>query len=212
MEMLTKILPSLLEGTKNTCWVFLYTLVLSLPLAMIITLVRTVPSKIIEKMIGFYVYVMRGTPLLLQMMFIFFGLPYLGLTLNRETSIMVAFVLNYAAYFAEIFRGGLNAVDSGQTEAATALGLSEFRMFSRILMPQAFRNALPSVGNEILTLIKDTSLINILGASELLKAGKSAVNMYASAVPFIYVGIIYLLLSAVLSILIQKVEVRFNYY
>ena len=155
---------------------------------------------------------MRGTPLLLQLMFIFFGMPYLGLTLSRELSIFIAFTLNYTAYFIEILRGALSAVDPGQAEAGKMLGFSRRYIYFRIQLPQALRTAMPSIGNEVLNLVKDTSLIYVLGASELLKAGRSAVNTYATALPFVVVGILYLAMCGGFSWLLGRIEKRISYY
>jgi ABC-type amino acid transport system permease subunit len=145
-------------------------------------------------------------------MFIFFGLPYLGITLDRNTSIYVAFILNYTAYFLEIIRGGIQSVDINQSEACQVLGYSKARTYGRIILPQAIVNCFPSLSNEVLTLIKDTSLINILGASELLKAGRNAVNTYATAIPFIYVGIIYLTMTFIIEIIMKNIEKRIDCY
>jgi ABC-type amino acid transport system permease subunit len=155
-----------------------------------------------------FIMIERGTPLLLQMMFIFFGLPYLGITLDRDSAIYIAFILNYTAYFMGIIRGGIQSIDKGQLEACQVLGYSRKAAFSRIILPQALYACFPSIGNEVLTLIKDTSLITVLGASELLKAGRSAVNTYATATPFIYVGIIYLCMTTCAEYIMKKMEKR----
>ncbi len=212
MEMLTKTLPSLLAGTKITLLVFGVTLAMSLPLAIALSFIRELNSKIINRFIGIYTYIERGTPLLLQLMFVFFGLPYLGIVISRELAIVIAFVLNYTAYLAEILRGGMNAINDGQYQTGKVLGLSNLSILRKIMLPQAIKNSLPAIGNEVLSLVKDTSLIYILGASELLKAGRGAVNTYASAIPFIYVAIIYLAISAVCTLIMKKIESRYDYY
>ena len=145
-------------------------------------------------------------------MFVYFGLPYLGITLSRDAAIYTAFILNYSAYFMEILRGGINAIDDGQFKAAKVLGLSQSFTFLQITLPQCIRNSLPSIGNEVLALVKDTSLITILGASELLKAGRSAVNVYATATPFIFVAIFYLLMTFVITKIMNYAEKRSAYY
>ena len=149
---------------------------------------------------------------MVQLMFIFFGMPYLGLTLSRELSIFIAFTLNYTAYFIEILRGALSAVDPGQAEAGKMLGFSRRYIYFRIQLPQALRTAMPSIGNEVLNLVKDTSLIYVLGASEPLKAGRSAVNTYATALPFVVVGILYLAMCGGFSWLLGRIEKRISYY
>ena len=163
-------------------------------------------GKPVRRLFQLYVTLMRGTPLLLQLMFVFFGMPYLGVTLSRESSILIAFVLNYTAYFLEILRGSLSAVDPGQQEAGRMLGFSRATIYFRILLPQAFRTAMPSIGNEVLNLVKDTSLIYVLGATDLLKAGRAAVNTYATALPFVAVGAIYLALCGGMALIMKRIE------
>lgn len=212
MEVLIKIFPSLIQGAAVTLQVFLVTLACSLPLACLLSALQQMTGKLGSAIFQLYITIERGTPLLLQLMFIFFGLPYLGITLSREVSIFVAFILNYTAYFIEIFRGAIASIDKGQQEAGLVLGFSRSVLFFRILLPQAIRNAIPSVGNEVLNLVKDTSLIYVLGASELLKVGRGAVNTYATALPFVAVGLIYLAMCAILTVGMRWLENKMNYY
>ena len=151
------------EGTLVTLRVFAVTLCLSLPFSVLLASIQTLNIKPLNAFFRLFVLIERDTPLLLQMMFIFFGLPYMGITLDRETSIYVAFVLNYTAYYMEILRGGIQSVDVGQFEASQVLGYSKSAAFLRIILPQAFQSCLPSIGNEVLSLIKDTSLITVTG-------------------------------------------------
>lgn len=201
-----KLILPLFEGTLVTLQVFAGTFAVSLPLAILLASIQAAKIKPLNFLFQLFIMIERGTPLLLQMMFVFFGLPYMGITLNREASIYLAFILNYTAYFMEILRGGINSVDPGQLEACQVLGYSRFASYVRVILPQALQACFPSIGNEVLTLIKDTSLITVLGASELLKAGRSAVNTYGTAIPFIYVGIIYLLLTTTAEFLLKKTE------
>lgn len=212
MNLFIKMLPSLFEGSIVTLKVFFITLVVSIPLSFILAFINNRENKIINSIFWAYVYVERGTPLLLQLMFIYFGLPYLGITFSREMAIYVTFILNYSAYFIEILRGGINAIDDGQFKAAKVLGLGKSYTFAHITLPQCIRNCLPSIGNEVLNLVKDTSLITILGASELLKAGRNAVNRYATASPFIFVAIFYLLMTFVITRIMNYLEKRSAYY
>ena len=205
-------LPSLFEGSITTLKVFFITLIISLPLSFILAFINNRENRIINTIFWAFIYVERGTPLLLQLMFVYFGLPYLGITLSRDAAIYAAFILNYSAYFMEILRGGINAIDDGQFKAAKVLGLSQSFTFLQITLPQCIRNSLPSIGNEVLALVKDTSLITILGASELLKAGRSAVNIYATATPFIFVAIFYLLMTFVITKIMNYAEKRSAYY
>lgn len=212
MSLFIKMLPSLFEGSITTLKVFFITLIISLPLSFILAFINNRENRIINTIFWAYIYVERGTPLLLQLMFVYFGLPYLGITLSRDAAIYAAFILNYSAYFMEILRGGINAIDDGQFKAAKVLGLSQSFTFLQITLPQCIRNSLPSIGNEVLALVKDTSLITILGASELLKAGRSAVNVYATATPFIFVAIFYLLMTFVITKVMNYAEKRSAYY
>ena len=154
-----KLILPLFEGTLVTLQVFAITFAVSLPLAILLASIQAARIKIINLFFQLFIMIERGTPLLLQMMFVFFGLPYMGVTLDRETSIYLAFVLNYTAYFMEILRGGINSVDAGQLEACQVLGYSRFASYVRVILPQALQACFPSIGNEVLTLIKDTSLI-----------------------------------------------------
>ena len=159
MNLFIKMLPSLFEGSITTLKVFFITLIISLPLSFILAFINNRENRIINTIFWAYIYVERGTPLLLQLMFVYFGLPYLGITLSRDAAIYTAFILNYSAYFMEILRGGINAIDDGQFKAAKVLGLSQSFTFLQITLPQCIRNSLPSIGNEVLALVKDTSLI-----------------------------------------------------
>ena len=155
---------------------------------------------------------MRGTPLLLQIIVIFFGLPLLGITFDRFPSAIIAFTLNYGAYFGEIFRAGIQSIDEGQIEAAEVLGITPKDTFFRIILPQAFKTVLPPVANEITTLVKDTSLVYIVGMDELLKVGKIASNRDVSLLPLLVVGAVYLIVIGILSKLLKKLEYKYDYY
>ena len=212
MNLFIKMLPSLFKGSITTLKVFFVTLIISLPLSFILAFINNRKNRIINSIFWAYIYVERGTPLLLQLMFIYFGLPYLGITLSREIAIYTTFILNYSAYFIEILRGGIIAIDDVQFKAAKVLGLSNSYTFLNITLPQCVRNSLPSIGNEVLNLVKDTSLITILGASELLKVGRNAVNLYATATPFIFVAIFYLLMTFAITRVMNYLEKRSAYY
>lgn len=214
-KVLEMFVPMTLEGLKTTLGVFLITLIASLPLSIVVAKLRMSKNKIISAITGIYIYIMRGTPLLLQLMFIFFGfyyVPYIGYAFSRIQAVFIAFILNYTAYFAEIFRGGINSIDIGQYEASEVLGLSRTHTFIKIILPQVIKNVLPSIGNEVITLVKDTSLVYILGASDILKAAKSVSNKYSAFSPYIYVGLVYLAITAVLTKLLSKIENKYNYY
>jgi polar amino acid transport system permease protein len=205
-------MPQVLEGLKVTLEIFALTLILSIPLGVVIAVMRTSKVLIVNKISEVYILIMRGTPLLLQIIVIFFGLPMVGITFDRFPAAILAFVLNYGAYFGEIFRAGIASIDDGQVEGAKVLGLSSKDTFFRIILPQAFKRVIPPVANEITTLVKDTSLVYVLGMDELLKIGKTAANRDVSLVPLLIVGVVYLIVIAILSQVLKKVEEKYDYY
>lgn len=204
--------PQVLEGLKVTMEIFLLTLILSIPLGVLVALGRLSKIKIINKLTGFYVLIMRGTPLLLQIVFIFFGLPNLNIVIGRFPAAIIAFTLNYAAYFGEIFRAGISSVDIGQNEASQVLGLSKKDTFFRIILPQAFKIILPPIANEIVTLVKDTALVYVIGIDELLRVGKIACNRDSSLLPLLIIGIVYLILIGIFTKIFDKIEKKYQYY
>lgn len=212
MNSIISLLPQVLDGLKVTLEVFILTLVFSIPLGIVTALGRLSKNKILCQVTGFYVLIMRGTPLLLQIVFIFFGLPIVGITFDRFPAAIIAFSLNYAAYFAEIFRAGIVSIDEGQYEGAKVLGFPQKYIFFKIVLPQAVKRILPAMANEVITLVKDTALVYVVGLDELLKVGKIASNKEASLIPLFAVGIIYLLLISVFSRLFRNIEKRFSYY
>lgn len=212
MAYINSLLPSLISGLTTTLEIFIITLLISIPLGVVVAFGRLSNIKVISKTIQSYILVMRGTPLMLQLVFVFFGLPYIGIALDRNSAALVAFILNYAAYFAEIFRGGIDSIEIGQYEGAIVLGLSKVRTITRIILPQVIKRVLPSVGNEVINLVKDTSLVYVVGLGELLRAGKIASNRDATLIPFVAVGIIYLLIVMLLTEGFKRLEQRYSYY
>lgn len=206
------LLPQLLNGLKITLSIFILTALISIPFGILISIFREKATKVSRYIIDTYILLMRGTPLLLQIIFVFFGLPLIGIKFNRFDASVVAFILNYAAYFAEIFRAGIESIDEGQIEASSMLGLSEFNIYKRIILPQAFKRVIPAIGNEIITLIKDTSLVYIVGLQDILMVGKIATNRYASLLPLLLVGIVYILLVLILTNIFKVLEKKYNYY
>lgn len=206
------LLPSMVDGIIITLEIFFLTLIFSIPLGIIVSIGRLSKIKPLSKITEFYIWVMRGTPLMLQIVFIFFGLPIVGITFDRFIAVFIAFVLNYGAYFGEIFRGGMESIDKGQYEAAKVLGLTPYKTFIRIVLPQMFKIVLPSIANEVVTLVKDTSLVYVVGIGELLRAGKIASNRDVSLIPLALVGIIYLFLTAILTAVFNKIERRYSNY
>lgn len=209
------ILP-MLEGAQMTLLLFFIAIIVSVPLGFLLTLAVNSKVKVFSWLATIYITVMRGTPLLLQLLIICFGLPMIPgigeyLTIDRFAAACVGFILNYAAYFAEIFRGGLLSIDKGQYEAAKVLGLTKAQTTRKIILPQMFRVALPSVANESITLIKDTALLYAVAVPELLHFAETAVNRDFSIVPYFIAGAIYLMMTIILTIFFKWLERRFKY-
>ena len=208
------LMPQIITGLKVTLEIFAITLILSIPLGIITAMGRRSKIRIINKIISIYILIMRGTPLLLQIVFVFFGLslPSIGIVIDRFPAAILAFVLNYGAYLGEIFRAGIDSIDEGQYEAGQVLGMSSKDIFFRIVLPQAFKRVLPPITNEIVTLVKDTALVYVIGLSDLLKVGKVEANRDSSLMPLLVIGIVYLILIGALSKVMGKVEKRYEYY
>jgi polar amino acid transport system permease protein len=212
MDYITSITPFILSGFKTTLWVFMATALFSIPLGAMVCLLRLSKVKIIKLLIQGYILIMRGTPLLLQIIFVYFGLPIIGITLNREVAVSIAFILNYAAYFAEVFRGGVNSIDIGQLEACKVLDIPKKTTYLGIIIPQVFKIVLPSLGNELITLVKDTSLVYALGLGDILRAAKTLSNKDASLIPIFLAGGVYLIFIGILTYILKIVEKRCEYY
>lgn len=203
----------MLEGIKIVLLLFFTTLILSLPLGAIVALLRVSKNKIITNLVKVYILVMRGTPLLLQLIFVYFALPSFGIVLNPMTAAIIAFIINYAAYYAEIFRGGIESIDEGQYEAAKVLGFDKKTMYKRIIFPQVFKRVLPPISNEIIALVKDTSLVYILGLNDILRYAQIISNREAgSFLPFIQAGAFYLIMTAILTKILSMLEKKYSYY
>ncbi|WP_042357388.1 amino acid ABC transporter permease [Bacillus rubiinfantis] len=215
-DYIISILKPMLEGAQMTVLLFIISIVVSIPLGFLLTLAVRSRVKPLSWLAQGYIYVMRGTPLLLQLLFICFGLPMLPvigeyLVLDRFTAAALGFILNYAAYFAEIFRGGLLAIDKGQYEAAQVLGLNKWQTTTRVILPQMFRIALPAMANESVTLVKDTALLYAVAVPELLHYAETAVNRDFTIIPFVIAGIIYLIMTLILTVLFKWIENRFRF-
>lgn len=202
------------EGVKILLELFFVTTIFSIPLGILVAFVRLSNNKIASSVSSFYIWIMRGSPLLLQMMFFYYVLPIISpkLVFDQLTVAFIAFVINYAAYYAEIFRGGLLSIDKGQFEAAKVLGFDKITMYKRIILPQLTKRVLPPVSNELITLVKDTSLVYILGLNDLLRVATAASNREASLMPFAYAAVIYLVMTAILTKLTALLEKRYSYY
>ena len=207
---------SLLGGVKYTLGLFFVTALLSLPLGFAMSYLRRSRFALVRGVTGVYVWLLRGTPLLLQLFFIYYGLPFIPvigqyLTMDRFPAACVAFVLNYTAYFCEIFRGGQLSIDKGQYEAARVLGFSTWQTQYKIVIPQMLRVTLPSVSNECITLVKDTALVTAIGVTELLYFAKSAVNREVDATAYAVAAVFYLLMNTALTQLFRYLEKKYRY-
>ena len=202
----------MLEGSTITLEIFCVTLALSLPLGLFAALGRLSHFRLLSRLLEIYIWIMRGTPLMLQLLFVYFALPLVGILLPDIAAALLAFVLNYAAYFAEIFRSGIQAVPRGQFEAARALGMSAPLTMRRIVLPQVLRITLPPVSNETINLVKDTSLVYILAMNDLLRVARTIVQREFDMTPFLIAGIFYLAMTAVLTYGFKKLEAYYGRY
>lgn len=212
MNYILEILPSLLSGAATTLQVFALVLVFSIPLGIMLAFSMQIRLKPLQWLLHIYIWIMRGTPLLLQLIFIYYVLPSIGIRLDRIPAAIIAFTLNYAAYFAEIFRGGISSIPTGQYEAAKVLKFTPVQTIRLIILPQVVKIVLPSVFNEVMTLVKDTSLVYALGISDLILASRTAANRDASLAPMFVAGLIYLLLIGLATLAAKQVEKKFSYY
>lgn len=206
----------LTDGVKYTLVLFAVTIVGSMPLGLVLTFMRIGKSTVLRAITSFYVYIMRGTPLLLQLYFFYYGLPFIPgmknvIVLDRLTAAMLAFVLNYAAYFCEIFRGGIISVDKGQYEAARVLGFSKVQTLFKIVLPQMLRVSLPSIANESITLVKDTALVTVIGVTEILYFAKATVNRQAVFTAYPVAALFYLLMTYIITKLFDQLERKYNF-
>lgn len=213
MDRIAEFLPFMLEGSVTTVEIFVITLIVALPLGLPIALGSNSRFKPLSFLCKIYVWIFRGTPLMLQLWFFYFFFPMeFGIKLDAFTTAAITYIFNYAAYFAEIYRGGINSIDRGQYEAAHALGLSKKQTLFDIILPQTMKATFPPIVNEAITLIKDTALVSALGVVDLMKATNSAVNRMTSLTPFFYAAIIYLIMTFILTIIAGRLEKHFSRY
>lgn len=211
------LLGRLFSGALASLQIFTLTLLFSLPLGLIIALGQMSQNKWVREPIKLYILVMRGTPLLLQIIFIYFAPSYmlpqgLSLNLDRFVAAIIAFSLNYAAYFAEIYRGGIESIPRGQYEAAAVLGFTKTQTFMRIILPQVIKAILPAISNEVITLVKDTALVQVLGISELFRVAKNESARVFSTAPIFIAGLFYLGMNGLVTKLFHAAEKRLSYY
>jgi len=202
----------LLEGFKVTLLLLSVTAILAFPLGLIGAVIHVNASKPVKILIDIYTSVTRGTPLLLQLFFVMYGLPMMGITLDRMAVAIVTFALNYTAYFIEIFRGGLLSIDKGQAEAAQVLGLTRFQSLTEIVIPQAFKRVLPTLANETITLLKDTALVSSIAVGELLRNAREIVSRDLRLEAFFITAAIYLIATYVLIFVFRHFEKKWKYF
>lgn len=215
MNYLVDILPPLLQGSSVTLQVFLITFLFAVPMGLALALIRISRFALLSALVNGYIWLMRGTPLMLQMLFIYFALPFIpviGVRLPDFPSAIVAFVLNYSAYFAEIFRAGIQSIDRGQYEGAKVLGLTYPQTMRRIVLPQVLKRILPPMSNETITLVKDTSLIYVLAMNDLLRAARGIVQRDFTTMPFVVAAAFYLLMTLMLTYGFQRLEKKYSLY
>ena len=204
------------QGFIVTLQIFFLTLLGSLPLGVVVALARMSRVKPIAWVMKFYISVMRGTPLMLQMFFIYFAPYYIfGIPLSMESKFsatIIAFIVNYAAYFAEIYRSGIQSIPRGQYEAAEVLGYSRFQTFMKIVLPQVIKRILPAMGNEVITLVKDTSLAFAIGVAEMFSTAKALVASQVSMLPFVFAAVFYWVFNFVVEVVIGRIEKKLGYY
>ena len=211
----TTMLTAMGQGMLRTCAIFFLTLIFSLPLGLIVMYLRRSRFKVIRVITKVYIAIMRGTPLMLQLLMWYFGPYYLfGWSIRgyRFPAIIIGFSMNYAAYFAEIYRGGMETIPQGQYEAAEVLGYSKAQTFFKIILPQVVKAILPSVTNEIITLVKDTSLAFTLAYNEMFSLAKQIAASQTSFVPFVVAGVFYFVANYAVAFIMERIEKRFDYY
>lgn len=202
----------ILKGSLISVELFLIVAVFSIPLGVLVAVGKISSVKPLRVVLSLYTWAFRGTPLLLQLFFTYFGLPVMGIRLEPLTAASIAFTVNYAAYLAEIFRAGIESIDKGQFEAAKALGMSYGQTMVKIIIPQAVRNVIPAVCNESINLIKDTALVAAIGIGDLLRAAKEIVTRDFTITPFMIAAVIYLFITSIIVTVFRNIEKKYSVY
>lgn len=207
------LLLQMLGATVVSLKIFALTLLFSLPLAMLVAKGRMSKNPIISNVVNVYIMIMRGTPLILQLLFVYFAPYYIfGSSYDRFTAVIVGFVINYAAYFAEIYRGGIQSIPPGQYEASLVLGFSKTHTFTHVVAPQVVKRIIPAMGNEVITLVKDTALAQTIGVAELFRVAQNASARQFSTMPIFIAGVFYFIMNAFVSRSFDALEKKLNYY
>ena len=204
----------LMDGFKVSMLIFFVVLLGSLPLGLVITFGSMSKIKPLRWLTRTFVWIIRGTPLMLQIILVFYGpgLIFGAKALPRMTAVLIAFIVNYAAYFSEIYRGGIESIPAGQYEAGQVLGMTKRQIFFKVVLFQVIKRIMPSMGNEVITLVKDTSLARVISVVELVKAAQDIVGLKGIIWPIFYIGAFYLLVSGALTLLFNWIEKKMDYY
>ncbi len=221
-DQLLSIIKQLGQGFEFTVGIFFFTILFSIPLGLLIARGRMAKNPVVSAIFSIYISIMRGTPLMLQLLLVYFG-PYyifgvstgsieIGPFNYRFVATVIGFSLNYAAYFAEIFRGGIQSMPNGQYEAAQVLGFSKMQTYFKIILPQVVKRVLPSVTNEVITLVKDTSLAQVLSVTEMFTVAKNLASAQVAVMPFIVAGVFYYVFNALVEIGMNRLEKSMSYY
>lgn len=211
-------LDDMFRGSGITLSIFFLTLIFAIPLAFFIAKGRMSKNKLLSGITNFFLLLIRGTPLMLQLLIVYFGPLFIAKWLHviirwpSFVAAVVSYSINYACYFAEIYRGGIESIPKGQYEAAQVLGYTHNQTFFKIILPQVIKRIIPAMGNEVITLVKDTSLVTIISISELMRVTKDAANANVSFTPFIIAGVFYFVMNWVVSLVFAKLEKRLSYY
>lgn len=208
------LIKNMLSASVTTLQIFFLTIILSIPLGFIVALLRRSRIKLISVPIRIYQLIFRGTPLMLQLIFFMYAPYYLfhASGYDRFVACILAFTINYAAYFGEIFRGGIASIPKSQYEAAKVLGYTKYQTFMRIVLPQVVKAVIPATGNELMTLVKDTSLAQVIAVEELFRVASKAGSTYFSTIPIIVAAVFYLVMNTVVELVFKYIEKKLDYY
>ena len=213
MDNILNLFKILSQGLSTTILIFILTLLFAIPLGIVVAIARNSKNKILNAITKIYILIIRGTPMMLQIIFVYFAPYYLfKLSYDRFLAVIIAFVINYAAYFAEIFRSGILSIPKGQKEAAFTLGFSKVQTFYRIILPQVVKRILPSMSNEVISLVKTTSLAQIIGVTEVFALAQKQASFQFSILPLCIAALIYLALCTIITFVFNKLEKKFSYY
>ena len=212
MDYILSVTPYIASGALVSAKIYIVTIILAIPLGIMCAMGKQINFKPLNWLLEMYTWIFRGTPLLLQLFFVYYGLPTLGIEFSSFTAAYVTFILNYGAYLTEIFRAGIQSIDNGQYEAAKALGMNYRQTMKRIVLPQAIKVVVPPTGNEAINLIKDTALCSIITLPDIMKNAKVVVSRDFDITAFFIAAVLYLIMTFVIINVVKQVEKRFAYY